>query len=139
MRLTKQTQDIIFSRKTKKTIHPWTFFSVLGKVFSKKHLEIHLDSKLFRDIHIKIVLTDMSKALALLQKCEIELPRPPLINIYKVFIKSHVYCGTIFFDQIFHNSLHQRLEPTQYNAVIPITRATRKTSNKKYISTVSRV
>ena len=81
----------------------------------------------------------MSKALALLQKCEIELPRPPLINIYKVFIKSHVYCGTIFFDQIFHNSLHQRLEPTQYNAVIPITRATRKTSNKKYISTVSRV
>ena len=48
-----------------------------------------------------------------MQKCEQELPRPPLIIIYKVFIKSYIYYGDVFYDQPFGNSLHQRLEPTQ--------------------------
>ena len=66
-----------------------------------------------------------------MQKCELELRTPPLIIIYTFFIKSHIYYVNVFFDQLFDNSLDQRLEPTQYNAIIARRRATRKPSNEK--------
>lgn len=58
------------------------FFSAPSEIGPQKHL----DSKLSCYIHIKIILTKMNIALALLQKCELELPRPPVIIIYKAFI-----------------------------------------------------
>ena len=45
---TKQAQEVIFSRKTAKKIHPKTFFNNIPvvKAGSQKYLGLHLDSKL---------------------------------------------------------------------------------------------
>ena len=68
--LTKQAQEIIFSRKTTKKVHPKIFFNNIpvSKADSQKHLGLHLDSKLSFDIHIKTILTKVNRTIVLLRK-----------------------------------------------------------------------
>ena len=129
---TKQAQDVIFSRKTSKKIHPKIFFNNIpvSKVDSQKHLGLHLDSKLTFDIHIKTILTKVSRTIGLLRKFQQALPRPSLITIYKAFIRPQLDYGDAIFDQAFNNSFHQRLESIQYNAALAITGALRGTSKE---------
>ena len=56
---TKQTQEVIVSRKTTTKIHPKIFLKNIpvSKVDSQKHLGLDLDSKLSFDIHVKTILT----------------------------------------------------------------------------------
>ena len=128
----KQVQKVIFSRKTTKKIYPKIFFNniPISKANSQKHLGLHLDSKLFFDIHIKIILTKVNRTIGLLPKFQQVLPRPSLITIYKVFIRPHLDFGDVIFDQAFNNSFHQRLEFIQYNAALAITGAIRETSKE---------
>ena len=130
---TKQAQEDTFNRKTTKKIHPKIFFNNIpvSKADSQKHLGLHLDSKLFFDIHIKIILTKVNRTIGLLPKFQQVLPRPSLITIYKVFIRPHLDFGDVIFDQTFNNSFHQRLEFIQYNAALAITGAIRETSKEK--------
>ena len=97
----------------------------------KKHLGLHLDSKLSFDIHIKTILTKVNRTIDLLRKFQQVLPRPFLITIYKAFIRPHLDYGDVIFDQAFNNSFHQRLESIQYNAALAITGAIRGTSKEK--------
>ena len=129
----KQVQKVIFSRKTTKKIYPKIFFNniPISKANSQKHLGLHLDSKLFFDIHIKIILTKVNRTIGLLPKFQQVLPRPSLITIYKVFIRPHLDFRDVIFDQTFNNSFHQRLEFIQYNAALAITGAIRETSKEK--------
>ena len=109
----KQAQNVIFSRKTTKIIHPKIFSSniPISKAGSQKHLGLYLeDSKLFFDIHIKTILTKMNRTTRLLQKCQEVLPGPTLITIYKAVIRFHLGYGDNVFDQAFNNPFHQRLE-----------------------------
>ena len=126
----KQVQKVIFCRKTTKKIYPKIFFNniPISKANSQKHLGLHLDSKLFFDIHIKIILTKVNITIGLLRKFQQVLPTPSLITIYKVFIRPHLDYGDVIFDQAFNNSFHQRLEFIQYNAALAITGAIRETS-----------
>ena len=80
---TKQAQEVIFSRKTTKKIHPKIFFNNIpvSKANSQKHLGLHLDSKLSFDIHIKTVLTKVNRTIGLLRKFELVLLRTSLITI----------------------------------------------------------
>ena len=121
----KQVQKVIFNRKTTKKIYPKIFFNNIpvSKANSQKYLGLHLDSKSFFDIHIKIILTKVNRTIGLLRKFQQVLPRPSLINIYKVFIRPHLDYGDVIFDQAFNNSFHQRLE-----SVPAITGAIRETS-----------
>ena len=73
----------------------------------------------------------MNRTIGLLRKFQQVLPRPCLITIYKAFIGSHLDYGGVVFDQAFSNSFHQRLESIQYNAVLAITGAIRRTSKEK--------
>ena len=61
----KSAQEVIFNKNTTKTIHPKIFFNNISviKAYSQKHLELHLDSKLSFEIHIKIVLTKVNKTI----------------------------------------------------------------------------
>ena len=129
---TKQAQEVIFSRKTTKKIHPKIFFNNIpvSKADSQKHLGLHLDSKLSFDIHIKTILTKVNRTIGLLRKFQQVLPRPSLITIYKAFIR---HFGDVIFDQVFNNFFHQRLESIQYNAALAITEAIRGTSKEKFI------
>ena len=90
-----------------------------------------LDSKLDFKEHIQNVLNKVSKTIGLLRKLQKILPRPPLIAIYKSFIKSYLAYGDIIYDQAYNVSLHQKLDSTQYNAAVAITGAIRETSREK--------
>ena len=54
---TKQAQEVIFSRKATKNIHPKIFFNNIpvSKADFQKHLGLYLDSKLSFEIHIKTI------------------------------------------------------------------------------------
>ena len=62
---TKQAQEVIFSRKTTKKIHPKICFNNIpvSKADSQKHLGLYLSSKLFFDIHIKTILTKVDRTI----------------------------------------------------------------------------
>ena len=57
---TAQNKQLIFTRKTRKIIHPKIFFSSIP-VDPQKHLSIHLDPTLSFKIDIKTVLTKFTK------------------------------------------------------------------------------
>ena len=82
---TKQAQEVIFSRKTKKLPHPPLVFNNTNVTQSiyQKHLGIILDSKLTFENHINIVATKINKNIGLLSKLQNLLPRTALIKIYK--------------------------------------------------------
>ena len=55
LELTKQAQEVVFSRKSQKVTHPTVYFnnSPVIESFSQKHLGIHLDEKRSFIHHIK--------------------------------------------------------------------------------------
>ena len=63
---TKHAQEVIFSKKTTKKIHPKIFFDNIpvSKADSQKHLDLPLDSKLSFDMHIKTILTKMNRTIS---------------------------------------------------------------------------
>ena len=73
----------------------------------------------------------INKAISLLRKLQNNLPRAPLITIYKSFIRPHLDYGDILYEQTFNNSFHERLESIQYNAALAITGAIRGSSREK--------
>ena len=80
-----------------------------------------LESKLdFRE-HTQNVLNRISKTIGLLRKLQKILPKPPLITIYKSFMRSHLDYGDIIYNQAYNFSFNQKIESIQYNAVLAIT------------------
>ena len=131
----KQAQDVIFSRKIRKTSHPpLTFNNNSAKhVQFQKHLGVYLDSRLdFRE-HLQNMFNKINKTISLLRKLQKNLPRASLITIYKSFIRPHLDYGDILYDQAFNNSFHERLESIQYNAALAITGAIRVVAEKNFI------
>ena len=122
---TKQAQEVIFSRKVKKTVHPPLLFNnaSVTRTSSHKHLGIILDNQLKFDDHIKMVFRKISKTIGLLRKLHNFVPRAALITIYKAFIRPHLDYGDILYDQAYNMSFHQKMESIQYNACLAITGA----------------
>ena len=67
----------------------------------------------------------------MLRKLHNNLPRAPLVTIYKFFIRLHLDYGDILYDQTFNNCFHEKLESIQYNSALAITSAIRGTSREK--------
>ena len=67
---TKQTQEIIFSRKKNATTHPPLFFknSEIKVSSNQKHLGLALDSKLSFNEHINDKIHQANKGVGLLRK-----------------------------------------------------------------------
>ena len=110
--LNKQAQQIIFSRKIKKTSHPPLNFNnnSVKLVQFQKHLGIYLDGKLnFRE-HLQNMFKKVKKTISLFCKLQNNLPRAPLITIYKSFISPHLDFGDILYDQALSNYFHERLK-----------------------------
>ena len=70
-----------------------------------------LDSKLDLDEHIKGVFEKTSKSIGLIRKLRIFLPGPSLLQIYKSFVRSHLYYGDIIYDKTFIGYFQKELEP----------------------------
>ena len=78
------------------------------------------------------MVNKINKTISLLRKLQNNLPRTPLIAIYKSFIRLHLDYRDILYDQAFNNSFHERLKSIQYNAVLAITGAIRGSSREKF-------
>ena len=131
--LTKQAQEMIFSRKTKKLLHPCLSFNdiPLKDSISQKHLGLTLDVKLNFVKHIKNITQKISKTMGLLRRFQQILPRSSLLTIYKTFIRSQLDFADVIYDQACNSSFHEKLESIQYNACLAITGAIRGTSSEK--------
>ena len=92
-----------------------------------------LDVKLNFQEHLKKIYSKVNKAIGLLCKLHITLPRLPLLTIYKSFITPHFDYGNIVYDQAYTASFHQKIESVQYNSVLAITGAIRGTSKGNLI------
>ena len=118
----KQAQEVIFSRKLKKVCHPPLRFknNKVSQASSQKHLGLKLDNRLTRlfDKHLTNVSNKISKTIGLLRKLQNILPRPPLLIIYKCFIRPYLDYGDIIYDQAYNLSFQQKLESIQYNTAV---------------------
>ena len=78
----KQTQEIIFSRKTKKIFHPSLRFnnSIVSRSPYQKHLGIFLDVRLTFEEHLRVITTKV-KTIGLLRKLQKSLPIPVLMTM----------------------------------------------------------
>ena len=131
--ISKQAQEVIFSRKLKKTPHPPLMFNsnLVNKASSQKHLGIILDESLSFEEHLKTISVKTNKTLYLLHKLQNLLPRAALITLFKSFIRPYLDYGDIIYEQGFNSSFHEKLESIQYNASLAITGAIRGTSMEK--------
>ena len=86
--VTKQAQEVIFSRKSNKTDHPVVYFNEapVAKASCQKHLRMHLDEKLNFNTHIKKKIAKVNKGTGIIRKLAHLLPRESLITIYKSFV-----------------------------------------------------
>ena len=109
--LTKQAQGVIFSRKLNKPVHPNLTFNnfQVSQTGSQKHLGLILDNKLNFNGHLKDVLDKTSKTIGLIRKFQPILPRFSLLTIYKTFVRPHLDCGNIIYDQTYNASLQENL------------------------------
>ena len=64
----RQAQEVIFTRKVKKVVHPPIFFSnkPVQQVSSQKHLSFILDTSLTFYEHIKAIATKFSETVILI-------------------------------------------------------------------------
>ena len=108
----KQTQEVIFSRKLKKVAHLSLVFNNADVSQCKsqcKNIGIKLDSKLTSKEHYKMVLSNTNRTMELLCNLENFLPREALITIYKALVRPHFdYCDVVLFDQAFNTSLNEK-------------------------------
>ena len=81
----KQAQEIVFSRKTKKNSHPSLRFnnSIVSQSPYQKHLAIFIEAQLTFEEHLKVITTKVNKNIRLLRKLQNILPRPTLMTMYK--------------------------------------------------------
>ena len=129
----KQAQEVIFSRKTKKRIPSSLAFNNnnVPETNSQNHLGVVLDNRLSFEDHLKMILNKVNKTIGLARKVHNILPRSALLIIYKSFVTPHLDYGDIMYDQAYNASFHQKLELLQYNACLAITGAIRGTSREK--------
>ena len=99
--VSKQAQEVIFSRKKNIGNHPAVFFNNLpiNRKSTKKHLGLLLDVKLNFSEHINGKLKKVTKSINLLRKLNLTLPRSSLLIIYKSFIRPYLGYGDIVYDQ----------------------------------------
>ena len=67
----------------------------------------------------------------IIKNLNLSLPRSSLISINKSFVRPHLDCGDIIYDQPNNASLSNKIESVQYKAVLAITRAIKGTSKEK--------
>ena len=130
-KMSKQAQEVIFSRKSKRSTHSPLVFNNVFQIFSQKHLGVILDFKLTFEEHLNNVLAKVNKAVGISSKLRNILPRTALITIYKAFNRPNLDYGDVLYDQAFNNSFKETLKSIQYNACLALPGAIRGTSKEK--------
>ena len=112
---TKQAQEVIFSRKLMKPIHPLIKFNNLHaqSASSQKHLGLILDEKLNFEYHLKVKCVKFNKGIGITKKLQNRLPRQALLTIFKSFVIPHVDYGDINYGQPNNEMFCQKLDSYQ--------------------------
>ena len=129
---TKVAQEVLFSGKKSKVIHPSLIFN--GKDVSRSESHKHglvFDPKLNFDIHLKGEFSIINNGIALLRKSRHSIPRKPLLPIYKTFLRPHLdYCDLIY-DKSHNETFTDTVESFQYNVALAIAGAIKGTPKEK--------
>ena len=102
----KQATEVIFSPKRKPNNHPILYFNdtPVATAPFQKHLGLFLDKTLPFDHHLNENISKANKGIGLIKKLYSYLPCKSLLNIYKSFIRPHLYYGDVIYDQP-HNEI----------------------------------
>ena len=86
--VSKQAQEVIFSRKQAKSVHPDLVFNntPIHQTHCQKHLGVYLDMKLNFKLHIKQKSSKAMKGIGIIKKLSNVFPRKSLITIYNFFL-----------------------------------------------------
>ena len=131
--VSKQAQEVIFSRKGITTNHATVYFNndpVIRENFQKQ-LGLFLDSKLNFSRHINEKTKKATKSINVIRKMNLSLSRSSLLTIYKSFVRPYLDNHDVIYDQPNNSSLSDKIESVQYNAVLAITGGIRGTSKEK--------
>ena len=128
--VTKQVQEVNFSRKSQKVPHPTVYFnnSPVARSSNQKHLDIHLDEKLNFIHDIKEKMSKANEGAGVIKKLNNTLPRKALLTLYQSFVRPHLDYRYIIYDQPNNESFCNKLETVQYNAALAITGSIQGTS-----------
>ena len=131
--ITKQAQEVIFSRKHIKIDHPIVYFNEapVAHTTCQKHLGMHLDEKLNFNHHLEEKIAKANEGIGLIRKLAHILPRQSLLTIYKSFIRPHLDYGDIVYDQPNNENFCNTIKKVQYNSALAITGAIKSTSQCK--------
>ena len=126
--LTKQAQEVMFSRKSHSPKHPDLYFNniVVEKVKTKKHLGLKLDERLNLKEHLKHKFAIVNKGIGTFKNLSNYLPRHSLVILYKAFILLHLNYADIIYDKA-----DNKIKNLQCNAALAITGAIRGSSKEK--------
>ena len=86
--VSKQAQEVIFSRKQGKSVHPGLVFNntPVPQTHYQKHLEVYLDMKLNFKVHTKEKISKAMKRICIIKKLRNVLPRKSLITIINLLL-----------------------------------------------------
>ena len=138
--VSKQAQEVIFSKKPQKLFHPTVLFNNIPAqpITVQKHLGVYLDEKLNVNTHIREKkIGKASKKIGVIKKLFKSLPRNDLLTIYKSFVRPHLGYGDIIYDRPDNEALIRKLEQVQYNAAVAISGAIKCTSPSKLYKELS--
>ena len=118
--LSKQAQEIIFSRKTHKISNLSTTFSTVpvARTPCQKHLGLYLDEKLNFSHHINVKISKANKGIGIIKRLSHILPRKALITIHKSFIRPHLDYRDVIYDQQNNESFCTKL--SKCSAMLPL-------------------
>ena len=103
--VSKQAQDVIFSRKQAKSVLPGVFNNTaVHQTHCQKHLGVYLDMRLIFELHIKEKISKVMKGIGFIKKSSNVLPRKYLITIYNSFVRPHLDYGDLIYDQSHNES-----------------------------------
>ena len=130
---TKMAQEVSFSRKRPKVIHPSLIFNGKDVTCSEshKHLGFVFDPKLNFDMHLQGKLSIINNGIDLLRKLRHSIPRKLLLSIYKTFLRPHLDYFDVIYDHPYYEKSTDTVESIQYNAALAIAGAIQGASNKK--------
>ena len=131
--ITKQAQEIIFSRKKYNESHPSLYFNntTIQRKSAQKHRGLFFDEKLSFLDHIDEKIKKATVGVNVMRKLNLLLPRLALLTVYKCFVRPHLDYGDVIYNQPNLSSLTNEIESVKYNAALAITGAIRGTSKKR--------
>ena len=123
------SKEVIFSRKASVSLLSVLIMCQLLAQHARKTLVcLYLDETLSVPDHINAKISNAHKGIGIIKTPSNSFPRNSLLIIYKSFIRLYLdYCDIIY-DQPNNQSFCTKIELMQYNSVLAITGAMKRTS-----------